>query len=323
MKQFSMFLGLVLLLPKLAYALPILTESEDNYARLATILPDHEDKKKRYFFPNRGGLEMSDSAVPRFALTYWDATPGEEIGGLMTAIMNLRIGGDLQASINQSLKEGYKTTILPAQKSYLRFMEDKEGTRVIDGIFHEADIGEFSGRPEDSFGVTASLTPRGGGVLATQVLNAGMGAKMEYCYEIKGVSPVFHGKITMNYKKVYEHFVARASGGRLWWKWSIKREIEELVEKEAIRIEINGGDAKQIDYIAAVADRMAVKFFEPRTENRKISASGKYGLAKITIREDRESVFEMKQREIIDREYCLAVAMDDIKKFPWLVNKVQ
>jgi len=323
MKQYSIILALAVMAPSLSFALPVLSESEDGMGRLATILPDHEDKKARYFFPNMGGPQLNAQGEPRFALSYWAGNGTQEGGGFMSGIFNLAIGQDLKEAVKESHEKGFKTTVLPVQRSYLRFMQDQEGNRVMQDIFKEVDLPPFGGRAEDSIGLSASLSEIGGKFLAQQLLSANYAAKMDYCYVVKGVSPVFNAKITLNYHKVYTHFVAQASGGKWWWKWSVRKEVEKLIENEDIKIEINGGDAKKYDYIMALVDRMVEKFFVEELPNRRISASGKYGLAHITIREDREQTFELKQREIVDREYCVALGMDDIKRYPHLVVKVQ
>lgn len=323
MKQFSLLIGIVLLLPSIATALPILSESEDGMGRLATILPDHEDKKTRYFFPNMGGPQMNSAGEPRFAMSYWDANGNVDGGGFMSGIFGLAVGGELKDAIKENREKGFKVSVIPVQRSYIRFMQNAEGERVMEDIFKEVDIPPFSGRPEDSIGISASLTGHGGKAIAQQLLATGYAAKLDYCYVVKGVSPVFDAKITMNYKKVYTHFAMQASGGRWWYKWSIRKEVEKLIESRDIKIEINGGDATKYDYMMALADRMVTRFMVPVLENRRVPASGKYGISHTTIIEDREETFQVKQREIIDREYCVALGMDEIKRFPWLVVKVQ
>jgi hypothetical protein len=306
-----------------AFALPILTASKDSSGRLATLVPDHEDAKQIYFFPNRGGLETREDGTPRFALSYWNAPAGEAVGGFLSGIFNLSIGKELKESIQESMSKGNKVSVLPVQKSFIRFAQNEEGERVFRQIFHEIDLPPYSGRPEDSIGLSATLTPMGGKMMAMQLLSAGLGSELEYCYTVKGVSPVFHAKIHMNYNKVYTHFLAQASGGRWWWKWSIRTEIEKLVASSDIKIEINGGDAKQYDYIMALVDRMTERFFVPELENRRGSTSGRYGVSYTRIEEDRDINFELKQRQIIDRDYCVSLGMDDIKRFPWLIVNVQ
>ncbi len=322
MKQIFGALGLCLLTVP-AFALPILTASKDSAGRLATLVPDHEDPKQVYFFPNRGALELREDGTPRFALSYWTAPMTDAVGGFMTGIFNLHKSKELQQAIDASLQQKNRVSVLPVQKSFIRFAQNEEGERVFREIFHEIDLPPYSGRAEDSIGLSASLTPVGGKIMAMQILGAGMASEMEYCYTVKGVSPIFHAKISLNYNKIYSHFVAQASGGRWWWKWNIRTEIEKLIETEDIKIEINGGTAKQYDYIMALVDRMTERFFKPQLENRRVSTSGRFGVAYGRNEEDRTSTFELKHREIIDRDYCVSLGLDDIKRFPWLIVNVQ
>jgi hypothetical protein len=257
-------------------------------------------------------------------MSYWDAqSDGTKGGGYLSGVFNLSVGGELRESINEIRQQGYRISVLPVQRSFIRFMQDREGEQVFNNIFDEVSLPPYSGRAEDSIGLSATLTPIGGRVLSQQLLQTGFGSALEYCYTVKGVSPVFNAKISLNYNKVYRHFLAQARGGRWWWKWNVRTEVEKLVESGDIKIEINGGDAQKYDYIMALADRMATKFFEPVLENRRGSVPGRMGVSLTVIVEERDQSFELTQREIIERDYCVALGMDDIKEFPWLVVHIK
>lgn len=320
-KQFTTFaLALVSLN---SMALPILTESEDGSGLLATIYPDHDDHNKVYFLPNTGSLEKGTNNQPRFGMSYWTPTTEDASAGYFSGIFRLGISGDLQTSINSQLKAGRKVAVIPVQKSHIEFMTDSEGNRVNEDLFKEASVASRGGRAEDSIGISGTLTRIGSMALRSILSEDGQGADLKYCYEITGVSPVFHAKIRLNYHKVFQHFLAQASGGRWWWKWSIRTEVEKLVERGDIKIEINGGEAKQYDYIMAVADRMVEKFMVPKLENRRNSASGKYGISYTYIAEDREMTYELKQREIINRDFCVSLGMGELKAYPWLITNAE
>lgn len=305
-----------------AHALPILSASSDNYGRLATITPDHEDPRQRYFFPNMGGVQKNRNGVPRFGLSYWDE-PTSGGGGFMSGVFKLSIDDELRAAIDDSMKRGLKVSVLPVQRSFIRFMQDENGERVFNNLFSEIDLPPYSGRAEDSIGLSASLTTIGGKVLAQQILSAGFGSELEYCYTIKGVSPVFDAKIELNYDKIYRHFLAQARGGRWWWKWSIRTEVEKLIENQDIKIQINGGDATKYDYIMALVDRFSERFFIPALENRRGSVPGRMGVSYTVIEEHRTKTFQLTQREIIERDYCVSLGIDELKDFPELIVKIQ
>lgn len=306
-----------------AQALPILTESSDGIGLLATIYPDHEISSKFYFFPNTGALEKDSAGVPRFGMSYWKPAEGSTTGGYFSGIFRLGVDAELKGAIENYKKMGKQISVIPVQESHLYFMEDREGNRLLTDLYKEISMPPFSGRAEDSIGISGSLTETGSLMLANILNNGGNGADLKYCYEVKGVSPVFHAQIQLNYHKVYSHFLAKARSGRWWWKWSVRHEIEKLVESGEIKIQINGGTANQYDYIMALADRMVTKFMDPILDNRPGATSGRFGVSLVKIFEDRDLNFELKQRELISREYCVSLGMGELKQFPWLITKIE
>ena len=267
---------------------------------------------------------LNADGVPRFAMSYW-ATNGAELGGgYMTGVFNLSKNQELTDSINANMARGYKMSVLPVTKSFLSFMQNEDGERVLKHIFDEVAIAPYAGRAEDSFSLSASLSPIGGKMIAQQLLNSGMAGELKYCYEVTGVTPVFHAKIRMDFDKVYTHFVASSRGRWGWFKWNVRHEVEKLVSSKNIEITINGGDATQNDYIMEITERLMKDFFVEQTQNRRAGSSGRtFSVSYIRIEEHRELKYELKQRKIVDREYCIGLGMDGIKQFPWLVTHVQ
>lgn len=320
--KFSSTLGLFLFSLN-AFAMPILTESVDGSGLVATIYPDHEDARKVYFLPNRGGLQKDARGVPEFGMSYWGITKeAPDAGGFFAGIFNLWTGDDLKKSVSNHLERGFKVAVVPVQKSFIHFKE-KDGERVMEHLFTEVDLPEFAGRAEDSFSLSASLSKTGARMMAAQLRSGAVGTDLNYCYQITGLSPVFHAKITLNYHKVYQHFLAQAKVRKWWVKVNIRTEVEKLVEDKSIKIEINGGDATKYDYIMALVDRMTLKFFEkPVLENRQNSAGGSVGISYTRIEEDRSQTFELKQRELINRDYCVGLAVGQLKDFPELIVDV-
>jgi hypothetical protein len=301
-----------------ALALPILTESEDGSGRLATIYPDHENPNKVYFAPNRGGLLTYNDGTPQFSLVYWGKNNPGNSGGLMTAMLGLSIGKDLQEAINAQLAMKKAVAVLPVQSSYIDFVSTDEKP-IMQKYFEEIDVSDVGGRFEDSIGVMASLTNLGTKTLPFAFKSGGTAANLNYCYQLTGVSPVFNAKIQLNYNKVYTHFLAQASTGKWFWKAKIRTEVEKLVEDKTIKITINGGDANKYDYIMTLADKMVEKFFEPQLQNRRNSAGGRIGISFTKIIEDRDMTYTLTQREIIKRDYCVSLDMGAIKNYPELI----
>lgn len=305
-----------------SFALPILTESVNGEGLIATIYADHEDLKKVYFLPNRGGLQIDARGVPEFGMSYWGITKeSEDAGGYFAGIFNLSIGGDLKTALNSHLAKGHQVAVIPVKESHVHFKE-KNGERIMEDLFSEIDLPEFAGRQEDSFSLSASLTKKGARMLAAQLKGGGVGTELNYCYSIVGLTPVFDAKITLNYHKIYQHFLAQARVGRWWFRANIRTEVEKLVSNGSIKIEIMGSDAKKYDYIMALADRMAEKFFVAELENRRNSAGGRFGVSYTVIIEDREQVFKLTQRELIEREFCVGLGIGQLKDFPQLIVNV-
>lgn len=300
-------------------ALPILSESEDGTGLLATIYPDHEDKNKVYFFPNSGGLDKDEKGQPRFGMSYWSPTSPDSTGGFFSGIFKLSVSRDLNQSVQNHLKAGKKVAVMPVQVSKLYFMQNQSGGRVLTDLFKEVSLPPFGGRGEDSIGISGSLTPQGSKMLAAILASGGNGADLNYCYQIKGLSPVFNATIELNYHKLYRHFVAHASGGKFWWKWNVRTEIQKLVESGDIRININGGTANQYDYIMTLVDRLVERWMKPELDNRQAHTSGKFGMALAITEENKEFSYSLTQRELITREFCVALGLGELKEFPWLI----
>lgn len=312
----SLFLGFLSLN---AMALPILTESMNGSGSLGTIYPDHENHNKVYFMPNRGALQKDSAGVPEFGMSYWGISkPSENPGGFFAGIFNLSVGSELQKAIDAHIASGKQVAVMPVQSSYIHFA-DKNGNRIMEMLFDDVDLPPFAGRAEDSFGIQATLTKVGAAALASQLRSGAAGLKIGYCYEVTGLSPIFNAKITLNYYKVYEHFLAQASYGRWWYKVNVRTEIEKLIENKTIKVEINGGTAQDKDYVMALMDRMVVKFFDPVLENRRNSVGGRIGISYTKIIEDRTQTFVMNQRELINREYCVDMSLGQLKDFPQLI----
>lgn len=303
-----------------AYALPILSESEDGTGLLATVYPDHSNKNKFYYFPNTGSLEKDLNGQPRFGMSYWTPATPDASAGYLSGIFRLGVSGDLQQSVQNHLKAGKEMAVLPVQESHLYFMEDKSGQRVMSDIYKEISFAPYSGRAEDSIGLSASLSMVGAKAISGILAGGGNAADLNYCYQVKGLSPLFHATIDLNYHRLYRHFVARASGGRWWWKWSVRKEVQKLIESGDIVITINGGTANQYDYIMTLVDRFVERWMKPQLDNRQANTSGKFSVAEAITEEDHRLSFSLTQRELISREFCVALGLGELKEFPWLIT---
>jgi hypothetical protein len=60
----------------------------------------------------------------------------------------------------------------------------------------------------------------------------------------------------------------------------------------------------------------------PELQNRRNAAGGRFGVSTTIIEEDREQTFDMKQRERIDREFCIGMGMNELKSYPELIVNV-
>lgn len=328
-RKSSGYLGLalgILLAGTQAQALPILAENAaQNYNGLITLYPDHEDSNKFYFMPNSSTFARSQtSQLPLFGLVYWglnSCPAGTEAGGYMNFGMKLTMNPEQKQAIDEFLKSGRSIAVLPVQAATVGLSTTKEGSAPMGMIFEELNFSKYAGRAEDEVGVNAILTGIGAKVFRAGIDNPAL-FKVDYCYKVTGLGPNFSAKVEIDMNRVYTHFKATASGGNWWARVKISTEVEKLRDIKAIKIETNGGDASDREYIQALSEKIIAELFKPELQAKPSAMSepkgwsfAKFSLQHKRVEELKVLKYQLTRREIVDREFCAPFILSDLNQY--------
>ena len=309
-----------------AKALPLLSESAAlNSGSALTLYPDHLDPTKFYFMPNSSKIGRDSKGVPTFSLTYYglDNPNATDAGALMVYVGRLTSDPDQAMALDSFLKShpGAGIAVLPIVESTIA-LDTTAKDSALKPLFTEFNFSHKGGRAEDEIGINALLTRIGAKIIKASLLKeAGASMKYDMCYKVQGLSPSMDGEITINMSRVYDHFAARASTGFLWWSASISTEIEKLIKDKSVSWTINGGDAKDEDYIKEATRTIVERMFKPelnmspagtQTVWDKVtpySFGGSY-----THKEEQDTeTWTIKKRSLETREFCVPLTIKDIQ----------
>jgi len=307
-------------------ALPLLSESAAlNSGSALTLYPDHQDPTKFYFMPNSSKIGRDSKNVPTFSLTYYglDDPKATDSGGFMVYVGRLTSDTDQSAAIDNFLKShpGAGVAVLPIVESTID-LTSTAGSAALSPLYSEFNFSQKGGRAEDEIGINAMLTRIGAKVMKASLLKeAGASMKWDMCYKVQGLGPAMDGEITVNMNRVYDHFAATASAGGFWWRASINVEIEKLVKSKDVSWVINGGDAKDEDYIREATQTIVERMFKPELT---MSPSGNKTVwdnitpfsfgASYTHREEHDTEhWVIKRRTLETREFCVPLTLKDIQ----------
>lgn len=312
-----------------AQALPLLAESAALRAGNAlTLYPDHQDPNKFYFMPNSSRIGRDQRGVPTFSFTYYGLDKGDlsQAGALMVYVGRLASDNDQAQALSHFLRTNPRAgvAVLPIRESIVT-LNSTTGQTPLKPLFSEFNFAAKGGRAEDEIGINAILTGIGAKLFKASLL-AEVGAALKYdmCYKVQGLGPAMDGKIFVRMDRVYDHFKASASGGFLWWRASINTEIEKLWKSKAVNWEINGGDAKDEDYIREATRMIVERMFKPEIAMGPSSGSSTvwdratpftFG-GTYTRREEHDvETWTVKKRSLVENEYCLPLTIKDIQDY--------
>lgn len=310
-----------------AQALPLLAESAALRAGSAlTLYPDHQDPNKFYFMPNSSKIGRDQRGVPTFSFTYYGlgGTDLSQAGALMVYVGRLASDNDQAQALTHFLRTNPRAgvAVLPIRESVVT-LNSSAGQTPLKPLFSEFNFAAKGGRAEDEIGINAVLTGIGAKIFKASLL-AEVGAALKYdmCYKVQGLGPAMDGKISVRMDRVYDHFKASASAGYFWWRASINTEIEKLHKSKAISWEINGGDAKDEDYLREATRVIVERMFKPEIAMGPSSGSATvwdratpftFG-ASYTRREEHDiEQWSVKKRSLTENEYCLPLTIKDIQ----------
>lgn len=245
------------------------------------VVRDSDDPNVFYFFPQGLELARDSTGDIRFGFHHWGISRRDDqgSGGNLTFTVVPTWNRDLVAKALAKLKEenpNASLSLVPIAKSYFdiilssTFASDKtyvsphilpddytikHSTTLKDlGITLDgASLGDqteyvlesVSGGPgngEQAF--TATLSNLGGRLSvetpATQTGDADFFG-VRFRYMVKGVTPKFKAKLSVNWKKSFEHFHARVSTGGWFSRASAVVDIQEMKQSGAITLEVLSG----------------------------------------------------------------------------------
>ena len=315
----------VLLFAGHSFSYPIVADSEKiQFGEILTLYPDHRDPNKVYFFPNSSILAKDTSGLPMFGLTTWGLDDGDlqEAGAWMTFTARLASDPLQQIALERYLKDnpGKSLAVIPVKQSTLGLETNNEGSSPFGTLFSEMSISDLAGHAEDEIGFMSTLTGVGAKVFKEAVKKPDA-FKLTYCYSFDGAGPDMDAKITVKWKRVYDHYRASFSYGGWFRKVRITKEVEKLRQSGDVKWEINGGNADDQTYVKQVAEAIVSRLFTPvlqyvpagqTKESRKWSFLS-FGFSSTHRSELKTETWEMSRRELVERERCIPVNVKDVK----------
>ena len=317
-------LGLSLLNVNQAQALPLLAENAGIMVDdIITAYPDDKDPNLVYFMPNSSVMARDAENLPQFGLTYWGLSNGgpiDQAGGYMTFTARLYPDASQKRALDGLRAQGKRVAVIPVQASTMGITSTKPGSTPLSNLFSEFNFAAKAGVMEQEVGVNAALTGIGAKVFKAAIDTPQL-IKADYCYKVTGLGPNFDATITANMSRVYDYFSASYSSGWLSKK-TISVEVEKLRQANAIKIVINGGDAKMEEYVQKIAETIVQRIFTPELKTGPGPAGGdggwsfsRYSLNLTHKEENKEETWQYIRRDLVDREFCANVALKDLKPY--------
>jgi hypothetical protein len=315
----SIFVLSLLIFTSAAHAVPLFGETAGTIKEgVLTLYKDSIDTKKVYFFPNSTRFSVDAAKVPLLNYVYWDA------GAYMSLTTHLASDGNQQSALDNYMKNHpeMEVAVLPIQSSVIGLQTTATDQKPLSSLFSEFNFARVGGRAEDEIGVNAVLTPTGARAFTALLKKAQGGSKLkfDYCYTIQGFGPNMDATISVNMRRVYDYFEAGHSGGFGWFSWSIKAIVEKLKDERAIRITMNGGDAKEWEVLNAVAETITARLFVPELSASPVSMASEnrpfhFGVGSVHKEELKTETWNFVHRDLEEREFCTAVAVKDLDGF--------
>jgi hypothetical protein len=310
-----------------ANALPLLAENAAQDGGPLTAYPDHEDKNLVYFAPNSSGVAKSDeTGLPRFHLINVNHPKGTDpkvYGGTMSFTLRLKSSADQAKEIEKMKAKGFKVALLPVVSSTINIKNNGTGAVPLTSLFKELNYStKAAGTMESEIGLNSELTYLGSKIF-TAAIDTGTVYNLDYCYLVQGLGPNMDAKIYVNMKRVYDYFRTSWSTGSIFRRIEITAEVEKLIKEKTISVEINGGEAKDRDYIWALTDKIVSRIFVPEIKAGSANEGGGGGGFSISryslnyshkVEQDSETWF-FKGRENKRSEFCNNIGVEDVRTY--------
>ncbi|MEK2646774.1 hypothetical protein [Bdellovibrio sp. BCCA] len=328
MKNKALLLGFLLtsLLSKPVLAVPLFGETAGTIKNgILTLYRDHANLNKVYFFPNSTRFSADNSGVPLFNFVYWGLENPASGGAYMTMTTHLASDTDQKAALDTYMKEHpeVEVAVLPIKSSTIGLQTTAAGAQPLSDLFKEFNFAQHGGRAEDEIGVNSVLTSVGAKAFKALLTKSAGSAllKMDYCYKVQGFGPNMDASIRVNMKRVYEYFQASHSGGWGWFSWSIQSVVEKLHAERAIEITMNGGDAKEWEYLQKISETITARMFVPELAATPVTATAPsnrlfhFGGGSVRKEELQTETWNWKRTDLEERDFCTAVVIKDLDKY--------
>lgn len=328
MKNKALLLGFLFtsLLSKPVLAVPLFGETAGTIKNgILTLYRDHANPNKVYFFPNSTRFSSDNSGIPLFNFVYWGLENPSSGGAYMTMTTHLGSDTDQQAALDTYIKEHpeVEVAVLPIKSSTIGLQTTATGTAPLIDLFKEFNFAQYGGRAEDEIGVNAVLTGVGAKAFKALLTKSAGSAllKMDYCYKVQGFGPNMDASISVNMKRVYEYFQASHSGGWGWFSWSIQAVVEKLHAERAIQITMNGGDAKEWEYLQKISETITARMFVPELAATPITVAApsnrlfRFGGGAVRKEELQTETWNWKRTDLEERDFCTAIVIKDLDKY--------
>lgn len=305
----------------LASAIPMLRDTRADYEKkIVTIYPDHADQNVFYFLPNSSEFARHDNGAPTVGLTLWNTkdTDPQNGGGLLSFVLQSAMSPEVQKELAdfKTKHPNARLSVVPFGQSYISGPD----ANVWKSLVTDMDLPPHAGVAETEVGVNMLLTETGAKVFASIVNGSSNPFNVQLCFDVLGSTPLMDAEVTVNYKKVYEHFSAQASYGVLWWRASVKTEVEKLIEDGTVSIKILGGDATFEDYVKSFVDEFIKTYMTPSLANTPNGNGSGTMSFNYTYKEERKTAkMHMTKSQFITDNRCVPLAFKSLQ--PW-ANKL-
>lgn len=214
-----------------------------------------------------------------------------------------------------------RVAVVPIKSSTIGLSSTIQNASPLGVLFTEFSFAKHGGRAEDDIGINAVLTKRGAQSFQKMIteLEGGTPLKMDYCYTYQGLGPNMDARIRVKMRRVYDYFEANSSGGYWWFSYSIRKVVETLHKNGEISIEMNGGDAKQWEYLNEISKEITARLFKPELSadtnigNANTNFPFRFNAGSLTKIEQAEEVWTWKRRDLKEADWCTAINIKDLK----------
>lgn len=317
-----------------ASAVPLFGETAGTIKHgVLTLYKDHQNPNKVYFFPNSTEFLKSTRGFPLFNFVYWGLNKGsgsgQVVGAYMTMSSRLSMDKDQKLALQNYIASNphMEVAVLPIKSSVIGLSTTAQGGPPLKNLFTEFNFSKVGGRAEDEIGINAVLTETGARAFRALLLSRSEGSliKFDYCYKIEGYGPNMDASVSVDMKRVYDIFQAKASfGGWFWNARSIRMVTETLRDNRDVRITMNGGDATEMEVLTKISEVITARLFTPELANSpnrsavpqaSSNAFFTFNASSLNQSELKNETWHFVRRDLVEREFCTAISIKDLQPY--------